>query len=73
MHHSPTNLNFCEEDRNAVKPEIIHYYNKHMGDVDLQHSVISVVHYNPGHGSEQKLFYNSVYMARLNCVLLTAC
>jgi hypothetical protein len=34
VHHSPTDLNFCEEDRNAVKPEIIQYYNKHMGDVD---------------------------------------
>jgi len=41
VHHPPTDLNFCEEDRNAVKPEIIQHYNKHMGDVDLQHSVIN--------------------------------
>jgi hypothetical protein len=38
-HAPPTN--FCEEDRNAVKPEIIQYYNKNMGDVDLQHSMIN--------------------------------
>jgi hypothetical protein len=41
MHHHQQILNFCEEDRNAVKPEIIQCYNKHMGDVDLQHSVIN--------------------------------
>ena len=41
MHHPPTGLNFCEEDRNAVKPEIIQYYSRHMGNVDVKHSVIN--------------------------------
>jgi hypothetical protein len=35
MHHPPANGNFCDEHGNAIKPEIIQDYNRHIGYVDL--------------------------------------
>jgi hypothetical protein len=35
MHHPPANGNFCDEHGNAIKPEIIQNYNRHVSYVDL--------------------------------------
>jgi hypothetical protein len=35
MHHPPTNGNFCDKHGNAIKPEIIQDYNRHMGYAGL--------------------------------------
>jgi hypothetical protein len=75
MHHPPTNGNFCDEHGNAIKPEIIQDYNRHMGYVDLCDRLTNsyAIQRCTWKGTKRLLFH-LLDMTIVNIVLLlTAC
>jgi hypothetical protein len=75
MHHPPANGNFCDEHGNAIKPEIIQDYNRHMGYVDLGDRMThSYSIQRRTWRWTKKLFFHLLDMTILNSFLLfTAC
>jgi hypothetical protein len=71
MHHPPANGNFCDEHGNAIKPEIIQDYNRHMGYVDLGDRMTNSYSIQRRTWKwTKKLFFQLLDMAILNSFLL---
>jgi hypothetical protein len=75
MHHPPANGNLCDQHGNAIKPEIIQDYNRHMGYVDLGDTMTNSYSIQRRTWKwTKKLFFHLLDMTVLNSfLLLTAC
>jgi hypothetical protein len=71
MHHPPTNGNFCDEHGNAIKPEIIQDYNRHVGYVNLGDRMTNSYSIQRQTWKwTKKLFFHLLDMTILNSFLL---
>jgi hypothetical protein len=75
MHRSPAEGNFCDEHGNALKPDIVQDYNRHMGYVDKSDRMTNS--YSIGRRTwkwTKKLFFHLLDLSVLNSyILLTSC
>jgi hypothetical protein len=75
MHQPPTNGNFCDEHGNAMQPELIQDYNRHMGYADVGGRMTNsyLIQWRTWKWTK-KLFFHLLDMTILNSfLLLTAC